>query len=159
MRRTRPCCGPAAPMHPRAVVRSTSYGVSTSPGTFPAIQLGAKDSDADGAVLWVARALLGSSIDSYPTFDSRLDTAVKNFQRQKGLTADGIVGPNTYRALGYEGRVETGSGAPPKPDSALTQRAWFWPAVILTSALGIAAGIVFWPRRDEYVARAKAWRK
>jgi len=71
---------------------------------------------------------------------------------------DGIVGPDTYKSLGFTGEVITGevsrsSGTP------LTQRAWFWPTTILVGALAAAAGIVFWPRRGEYVERAKAWRK
>ncbi|CAN5427484.1 N-acetylmuramoyl-L-alanine amidase [soil metagenome] len=33
------------------------------------------------------------------TFDEPLDQAVRAFQQQRGLTADGIVGPGTYRVL------------------------------------------------------------
>lgn len=33
------------------------------------------------------------------TFDATLETAVKNFQKDNGLTADGIVGSNTYKKL------------------------------------------------------------
>ena len=33
------------------------------------------------------------------TFDERLDQAVRAFQQQRGLAADGIVGPSTYRVL------------------------------------------------------------
>ena len=32
-------------------------------------------------------------------FDERLDQAVRAFQQQRGLTADGVVGPSTYRVL------------------------------------------------------------
>jgi N-acetylmuramoyl-L-alanine amidase len=33
------------------------------------------------------------------TFDERLDQAVRAFQQQRGLAADGVVGPSTYRVL------------------------------------------------------------
>lgn len=33
------------------------------------------------------------------TFDSALDRAVRTFQQQRGLTVDGVVGPQTYRVL------------------------------------------------------------
>ena len=32
-------------------------------------------------------------------FDLEVDAAVRHFQQQRGLTADGIVGPETYRHL------------------------------------------------------------
>ena len=33
------------------------------------------------------------------SFDERLDQAVRAFQQQRGLAADGVVGPSTYRVL------------------------------------------------------------
>src|SRR6476469_3420407 len=33
------------------------------------------------------------------SFDEPLDQAVRAFQQQRGLSADGIVGPSTYRVL------------------------------------------------------------
>lgn len=55
------------------------------------------------------QALLGTfgfpvSISGH--FDTQTDTMTREFQRAKGLVADGIVGPNTWRAAGVE--------APPK---------------------------------------------
>lgn len=40
----------------------------------------------------------GTPIDG-TTFDSRMDRAVRAFQQQRGLTVDGIVGPQTFRIL------------------------------------------------------------
>ena len=43
--------------------------------------------------------------------------AVEYFQRKNGLTADGIVGPATLRALGMENSVSTGGAAAGQADS------------------------------------------
>jgi N-acetylmuramoyl-L-alanine amidase len=47
--------------------------------------------------------LLGDAADdsasSSPEFDRRLELAVRDFQQQRGLTVDGIVGPLTFRRL------------------------------------------------------------
>jgi cell wall-associated NlpC family hydrolase len=39
-------------------------------------------------------------------YGSQTKRAVKRFQRRHGLTADGVVGPATWRALGYGGRTQ-----------------------------------------------------
>ncbi len=36
-------------------------------------------------------------------FGANTDSAVRKFQKDHGLTADGIVGPSTYKALGSSG--------------------------------------------------------
>ena len=41
-------------------------------------------------------------------FGENTRTAVKNFQRDSGLTADGVVGSRTMRALGISGSVQSG---------------------------------------------------
>ena len=143
------------PHHP--LVRHPGYGFFWTK-KYPMIREGASDSASDGAVLWVARKVLSEDLSSYPTFDAALTKAVREYQSRSGLEVDGIVGPDTYKSLGFTGEVITGevsrsSGTP------LTQRAWFLPTAVLVVALGLAAGIVFWPRRGEYVERAKAWRK
>ncbi|MGE5763381.1 MAG: N-acetylmuramoyl-L-alanine amidase [Mycobacterium leprae] len=43
--------------------------------------------------------LVTDSDGSYAAFDDTCDRAVRAFQQQRGLTVDGIVGPETYRAL------------------------------------------------------------
>jgi len=45
-------------------------------------------------------------------YGSRTVAAVKYFQRSNGLTADGICGPATLRALGMQDQVSGGGGAP-----------------------------------------------
>src|SRR5687768_715687 len=53
------------------------------------------------AVTRVQRALVaaGFSVGIDGIFGGQTETAVKEFQRRKGLTVDGKVGPNTLRAL------------------------------------------------------------
>lgn len=139
------------------VLHQPGYGFFGSK-TFPTIQQGATDAASDGAVLYVARKLISEDVSSYPTFDAALTQAVRDYQSAQGLTADGIVGAGTFKALGFDGTVTTGAEVR-RSKGALTQQAWFWPTTILVGALGIAAGIVFWPRRGEYAARARSWRK
>jgi hypothetical protein len=155
------------------------YGADSG---FPAIRVGATDEAADGAVTWVAVALdVITPPRTYPFFDTALETKVKDFQRSKGLTADGVVGKNTYKALGYTGSVISGSSgqaaapstqrsgsspaaAPstqPAPGAGeeagfsfdtLTQQVWFWPAAILVPTAGIIAGILLWPSKKSAAA-------
>lgn len=54
------------------------------------------------AVAWLRTSLgtaLGESLEGPARFDERLRSAVRRFQRQVGLTADGIAGPATLVAL------------------------------------------------------------
>jgi murein L,D-transpeptidase YcbB/YkuD len=129
------------------VLRQPGYGFFWSK-TFPMIREGATDEASNGAVLWVARKVISEDVSSYPTFDAALTKAVRAFQSSSGLEVDGIVGPDTFKALGFDGTVTTGEEVR-RTKGALTQRAWFWPTTILVTALAAAAGIVFWPMRGK----------
>jgi peptidoglycan hydrolase-like protein with peptidoglycan-binding domain len=64
------------------------------------IRLGSTGDDVKRLQRVLARHLLWSPFGPITgTFDSGLETAVKNFQQGNGLTVDGIVGPQTWSAL------------------------------------------------------------
>jgi hypothetical protein len=123
-----------------ALVRSAGFGWPWSKPNYPQITLGATDKASNGAVSFVASKVLGE--DDYPVFDQRLLDAVEDFQREKGLYVDGIVGKATYRAMGYEMAV-------PSTKTPFFQRGWVLPAGIVLAAVAVGAGIVFWPRRGQ----------
>ena len=58
--------------------------------------------DSGPAVAEVQAALVGQGLLAPPTgpvFDEETDRAVRHFQQLRGLSVDGLVGPETYRAL------------------------------------------------------------
>src|SRR3954447_4737857 len=73
---------------------------------------GAVARSADVAALQVAlyaRGTYGGDVDGIDGPATR--TAVRRFQRRRGLVADGVAGPRTRRALGRHGRHPYGSRA------------------------------------------------
>lgn len=50
----------------------------------------------------VLNAKYGFSLDVDGSFGADTEAAVKAFQKSKGLTVDGIVGPKTWKALGLK---------------------------------------------------------
>jgi hypothetical protein len=130
-----------------ALVRSAGFGWPWSKPNYPQVTLGATDKASNGAVSFVASKVLGE--DDYPTFDQTLFDAVMEYQREKGLYVDGVVGKDTYRAMGYE---MPSARAYKKP---FLSQGWVLPTGIVLAAVAIGAGIVFWPRREEYKSRAK----
>src|SRR5262245_33854958 len=75
------------------------------------------------AVKRLQRALIASGQDLQPDGDfGRLtETAVKNFQRQHGLAADGVVGPRTLAALElHAGTPPSGAGTGAAPAREIT---------------------------------------
>jgi len=47
----------------------------------------------------------GYKLDIDGDFGSKTESAVKDFQRKQGLTADGVVGPKTWKALGVSPEI------------------------------------------------------
>ncbi len=59
--------------------------------------------DRGAAVIQLRDALRSAGIDlpsePYDAFDDDVDLAVREFQQRRGLQVDGLVGPDTRRAL------------------------------------------------------------
>ena len=128
----------------RLGMRPAGYGGFLSTPGYPEVALGATDKAGNGAVLFVARKVLGENVDAYPVFDAALDAAVRQYQRERGLAVDGVVGRDTYRAMGYEMQ------AAKTPKAPFFQRGWVLPTGIVLAAVALGAGIVFWPRRRSH---------
>ena len=92
------------------------------------------------------------------TFDEYTKGALESYQSAKGLTSDGVAGPNTWKALGQSGKScggggysvssrSSGTAAPAGGAKApIHQKKWFLP-VVATSVLGVVALIAFWPKK------------
>jgi peptidoglycan hydrolase-like protein with peptidoglycan-binding domain len=92
-----------------AVAESTGGSSSTSTDSSQTLQLGSRGK----AVKQLQRVLSVSPVSGYYGDETR--RAVKRFQKRRGLTADGIAGPATLRALGIrvtKSSYATGGSAP-----------------------------------------------
>ena len=92
-----------------ALAASTGGSSSSSSSESQTLQLGSRGS----AVKQLQRKLRVSPASGYYGNETR--TAVKHFQKRKGLTADGVAGPATLRALGIrvsKSGYATGGSAP-----------------------------------------------
>jgi hypothetical protein len=167
----------AHPMLRRNPFSSGAYGYSASEG-YPAIRLGATDAASGGAVSALVDLLrsaayadkdvsgLPSYSDSNRIFAGLIDTEVRKFQKARGLDVDGIVGPSTWKALGYAGKVTTGSSTrsggssgggkapagadvPPPPEESIMDKVWFWPVAILVPTAAVIGGILLWPSKKK----------
>ena len=179
-------------LHPSRTRGSVaSYGADYSfEKGFPQIKVGATNEESGGAVAWVAKTLgawgitsEGGKVFDYSEladisgardsgiFTKELAAAVEKFQKAKGLSVDGVVGKDTYKALGYTGKVVTGaslqrssggggsrggttvSAAPlPGAEESITDKVWFWPVAILVPMAAVIGGILFWPSKKTAAA-------
>lgn len=141
------------------------YGYSAETG-WPAIRMTATDAESNGAVSALVKALRGATyagkdsktLDALKaagglTFKDKINTEVIKFQKAKGLDADGIVGPATWKALGAKGVAtprasssysppaqSTSAPASPAPSAGITSSEYFWPGVILGTTV-VGAGV------------------
>lgn len=74
----------------------------------PTVKIGSPDKQSV-ATLQKSLNDRGYSLKIDGVFGSGTDSAVKDFQRKQGLTADGIVGPKTWTALGFSGTAASTS--------------------------------------------------
>jgi peptidoglycan hydrolase-like protein with peptidoglycan-binding domain len=97
------------------VAVAASTGGSSSSSESQTLQLGSRGS----AVKQLQRKLRVSPVSGYYGNETR--GAVKHFQKRKGLTADGVAGPATLRALGIrvtKSGYATGGSAPSSGSSS-----------------------------------------
>lgn len=95
----------------------------------PTLALGAKGDSVVTLTNALAAAGFPSASGDPSVFGPVLMATVQQFQAAKGLAIDGIVGPNTWAALGYQGSIDpinstvtgvTGSTGPSGEDPALS---------------------------------------
>lgn len=155
---------------------SGAYGYSANDG-YPAISKSATDAVSGGAVSALVKLLRKAAYAGKDTdilsgftadgntmeFGAKLDAEVRKFQTDKDLDVDGIVGPSTWKALGYEGKVTTGASlrprpsvapvsgatAPPPSEESIMDKVWFWPAAILVPTAAVIGGILLWPSKKK----------
>lgn len=131
---------------------------------YPCITKGARDSATGGAVTALQNALEqhGSGrFNNTGEFNNSTFLYLQKFQQSKGLSPDGIAGPQTWQALGLSGSpcgstaVAASSRAPgssPATNSASGQpfykKSWFMPAVATVSGLTLISVIFLAKRRS-----------
>lgn len=88
--------------------------------------------------------------DALGTFGSETVEAVKAYQSDEGLGADGVVGPSTWKALGQAGCTSSGSGLPavPLPPPSFYTKWWFW-ALVGVGTVGVGGGVYLWRTRKK----------
>lgn len=147
------------------------------PGKYPQMTVGAEDKHTGGAVTAVRDALKAiayegrdaGKIGTGPAFDANLKAEVEKFQKWAKIDVDGIVGPQTYKALSDSltaaNSVLKGNlvGAPPsqkdevivaggvsQPKAEIAgakkfyQQSWF-PYAAAGGIVAVVAGVIFLP--------------
>lgn len=85
----------------------------------------------------------GSSVLVVRTPDGRRDVTPNASQTAAILSEMSVTGKKISRSEA-EGSSSGGAGG----GAGITSKAWFWPAVILTSTAAAAGAILFWPTKS-----------
>lgn len=146
--------GGALPTATPGPTSSSSSSTAGQEATYKTLRLGSTGTEVKAMVAELkAQGYYSGSITS--SFTSAVQTAVKNFQRDKGLTVDGIAGPNTLHKL--FGTVPVGES----DTSDLTMTIypaekidWYtggiqelWPKGANFKVYDVKTGIVWWAHR------------
>lgn len=94
-----------------------------SPSTMPTLRQGSRGPSVVDLQRRLAKAGFSPGTAD-GVFGARTGAAVKSFQRSRSLTADGVVGPQTWRSL----YALPGGGARPNPIPAPSANRWILPA-------------------------------
>lgn len=133
---------------------STSSGTSGQEASYKTLRKGSSGTAVKEMVAELkAQGYFSGSITS--SFTSSVETAVKSFQKAKGLTVDGVAGPKTLHAL--FGTVPEGSGSSDNLTMAIYPAEkidWYsggiqqlWPKGANFKVYDVKTGIVWWAHR------------
>lgn len=133
---------------------SVSSPTSGQEATYKTLKLGSKGTEVKAMVAELKnQGYYSGPITS--SFNSAVQTAVKNFQRAKGLKVDGIAGPNTLHKL--FGTVPEGQGDTSNLNMTLYPAEkidWYtggiqqlWPKGANLKVYDVKTGIVWWAHR------------
>jgi len=138
----------------------TSY--SRNNKTLPFVKGGATDAGVEkstgikGLVSKIKQKMITQGVSSVSSTGALTDAEIKAYQQKKGLTADGIIGAKTYKALGFpapypKSRSRGSSSYNPSTDVAIGAEPFYKKKWFLYTITGVAlagtAYLLFAPKK------------